>query len=63
MSAPEYVIYNSADPYGTYTLLTTVTTNTYTYTGTETKMFFYIVSSDGAKKLPDTIEVKKASAR
>ena len=63
MSAPEYAVYSSADPYGTFTLLTTVTSNTYTYTGTEAKMFFYIASSDGAKKVPAAIEVKKSMTR
>ncbi len=63
MSAAEYVVYYSDDPYGTYSQLTTVTATTYTYTGTESKMFFYIVSSDGTKQIPKTIKVKKTSTR
>ena len=56
--AETYDVYTSADPYGTYTLLTNVAVSEYTYTGTETKMFFQIVSKNSTKESPKTIEVK-----
>ncbi len=62
--ASSYVIYSSADPYGTFEQLET-TSNTqwdYTHVGTESKMFFYVVATDGAKAAPMTIEVGKPAA-
>lgn len=53
-----YDIYTSADPYGTYTLLTNVGVSEYTYSGTETKMFFQIVSKNSTKESPESLEVK-----
>ncbi len=61
--AETYDIYTSADPYGTYTLLTNVAVSEYTYTGTETKMFFQIVSKNPTKESPETIEVKAIKKR
>jgi hypothetical protein len=62
--ATSYDIYSCATPYGTYALLTNVTALEYTYTGTETKMFFYVVSKNGTKASPRTIEiVRPASAK
>lgn len=61
--AETYDIYTSADPYGTYTLLTNVGVSEYTYTGTETKMFFQIVSKNSTKESPETIEVKAIKKR
>jgi hypothetical protein len=58
--ATSYDVYSSATPYGTFSLLTNVTASEYTYTGVESnaKMFFYIVSKNGTKESPKTIEVK-----
>jgi hypothetical protein len=57
--ATSYDVYSSADPYGTFTLLTNVTNSEYTYTpGTNTKMFFYIVAKNSTKQSPPSIIVK-----
>lgn len=61
--AETYDIYTSADPYGTYTLLTNVGVSEYTYTGTESKMFFQIVSKNSTKDSPENIEVKAIKKR
>jgi hypothetical protein len=62
--ATSYDVYSSATPYGTFTLLTNVAVLEYTYTGTETKMFFYVVSKNSTKASPRTIEIAKpATAR
>ncbi|HQO09515.1 MAG TPA: hypothetical protein PLK90_05195 [Clostridiales bacterium] len=61
--ATSYDVYSSATPYGTFALLTNVTTSEYTYTGVtaNAKMFFYIVSKNTTKVSPKTIDVKKAT--
>jgi hypothetical protein len=57
--ATSYDVYSSADPYGTFTLLTNVTNSEYTYApGTNTKMFFYIVAKNATKESPKSIIVK-----
>ncbi len=56
--ATSYDVYASANPYGTFSLLTNVTNSEYTYTGTETKMFFYIVAKNSSKHSPPSIIVK-----
>jgi len=48
--ATSYDVYSSADPYGTFTYLTNVATNSYTTTYTESKKFWYIVSKNATKK-------------
>jgi hypothetical protein len=41
-----------------------MTNSTYTYTGTETKMFFYVIAGNATKTAPKTIEIAKpASSR
>jgi len=55
--ATSYDVYSSATPYGTFALLTNVTTSEYTYTPTATRMFFYIVAKNSTKKSPKTISV------
>lgn len=61
--ATSYNVYYSADPYGTYNLLTSVGSSQYTYTGTETKMFFHITSSNSKAAAPKTIEIAKPAKR
>lgn len=61
--ADTYDVYSSADPYGTYALLTNVAVSEYTYTGTETKMFFYIVSKNSNKESSRTITIKKTAKK
>jgi len=61
--ATEYYIYSSADPYGAYDYLATAPSNTYTYTGTETKMFFYVIAGNATKTAPKTIEIAKPATR
>lgn len=61
--ATSYNVYNSADPYGTYNLLTSVSSSEYTYTGAETKMFFHITSSNSKAAAPKTIEIAKPRTR
>jgi len=56
--ATGYDIYISSDPYGTYSLLTNVSVSEYQYTGTETKMFFYIVAKNSTKESPGSIMVR-----
>jgi hypothetical protein len=57
--ATSYDVYSSADPYGTFTLLTNVTNSEYTYTpGTNSKMFFQIVAKNSTKQSPPSIIVK-----
>jgi hypothetical protein len=57
--ATSYDIYTSADPYGSFGLLTNVTASEYTYTGTEAKMFFYIVAKNSTKESPKSVIIKK----
>jgi hypothetical protein len=55
-----YNVYSSDDPYGEFTLLTTVAVSEYTYTPVESKKFFYITGKDILKKeQPKTIEIPK----
>ncbi len=62
--ATNYDVYSSANPYGTFAFLANVSVSEYTYTGTETKMFFYIVSKNATKaETPETIEVKAIKKR
>jgi hypothetical protein len=58
--ATNYDVYSSANPYGTFAFLANVTLSEYTYVpGTNTKMFFYVVSKNATKvDTPETIEVK-----
>jgi hypothetical protein len=57
--ATSYDVYSSANPYGTFSLLTNVTNSEYTYTpGTNAKMFFYIVAKNSTKQSPPSIIVK-----
>ena len=56
--ATSYDVYSSTTPYGTFALLTNVTTSEYTYTPTATKMFFYIVAKNATKESPKSIIVK-----
>ena len=57
--ATSYDVYASADPYGTFSLLTNVTSSEYTYTGTEAKMFFYIIAKNSTKESPKSVIIKK----
>jgi hypothetical protein len=58
-NATSYDVYSSANPYGTFTLLTNVTNSEYTYTpGTNSKMFFQIVAKNSTKQSPPSIIVK-----
>ncbi len=41
-----YAVYSSQDPYGTFTLLTTVGTNSYTVSAAATKLFYYVTALD-----------------
>jgi hypothetical protein len=61
--ATSYNVYSSANPYGTYTLLTNVAVSQYTYTGAETKMFFQITSSNSKAAAPKTIEIARPATR
>ncbi len=62
--ATSYDIYSSPTPYGTFGFLTNVTALEYTYTGTETKMFFYVVSKNSTKASPKAITISnKKTAR
>lgn len=55
-----YNVYSSDDPYGEFTLLTTVAVSEYTYTPAESKKFFYITGKDvSEKEQPKTIEIPK----
>jgi hypothetical protein len=55
-----YNVYSSDDPYGEFTLLTTVYVSEYTYTPAESKKFFYITGKDVLKKEPPkVIEIPK----
>ncbi|MDY0017242.1 MAG: C10 family peptidase [Candidatus Delongbacteria bacterium] len=60
--ATSYDVYTSVNPYGTFGLLTNVGTSEYTYTGTETKMFFYIKAKNSTKESPKTIFIQKAAS-
>jgi len=44
--ATSYDIYSSTDPYGTYTFVTNVATNSYVVAASETKLFWYIVAKN-----------------
>jgi hypothetical protein len=62
--ATSYDVYSSADPYGTFTLLTNVAVSQYTYTpGTNAKRFFYIKAKNATKDSPRTIEIAKPVTR
>jgi fibronectin type 3 domain-containing protein len=41
-----YDVYSSTDPYGTFTFVTNVATNSYVTTTTETKLFWYVVAKN-----------------
>jgi len=56
--ATSYDVYASAYPYGTFNLITNVTASQYTYTGTETKMFFYVIAKNSTKESPKSVTVK-----
>jgi len=56
--ATSYDVYSSADPYGTFGLITNVIASEFTYIGTETKMFFYIVAKNSTKQSPRSITIK-----
>lgn len=60
-----YDLYKSADPYGTYEIVASdILISEHTYTETASKMFYYVVSKNSAKKAaPKTINVKKSSTR
>nr|HXK50817.1 hypothetical protein [Clostridiales bacterium] len=60
--ASGYNVYSSADPYGTFNLVTTVGTNSYTV-ATGTKLFYYFTSTDAKTAAPKTIEVRKSETR
>ncbi len=60
--ATSYDVYSSANPYGTFAFVTNVAVSEYTYTPTETKMFFQFVSKNSTKESPKTIEVRKTSS-
>jgi hypothetical protein len=61
--ATSYDVYSSADPYGTFTLLTNVAVSEYTYApGTNTKLFFYIVAKNALTKVEkEKIEIARPS--
>ncbi|MDD3044417.1 MAG: S8 family serine peptidase [Candidatus Delongbacteria bacterium] len=44
--ATSYDIYSSTDPYGTYTFVTNVATNSYVVTASETKLFWYVIAKN-----------------
>ncbi|MDD3044416.1 MAG: S8 family serine peptidase [Candidatus Delongbacteria bacterium] len=44
--ATSYDIYSSIDPYGTYTFVTNIATNSYVVTASETKLFWYVVAKN-----------------
>jgi hypothetical protein len=57
-NATNYDVYASANPYAGWTFLANVTNSEYTYVpGTNTKMFFQIVSKNATKTLPKKIEI------
>ena len=47
--ATEYDVYSSDDPYGTFTLVTSVGTNQYTVPADQAKLFYYIVATNATK--------------
>ncbi len=44
--ATSYDVYSSTDPYGTFTFVTNVSTNSYLAAATETKLFWYVVAKN-----------------
>jgi hypothetical protein len=55
-----YNIYSSADPYGTYNLVTTVSTTNWQVSAGDSKKFYYVTSMNDVKSKPEeTITVKE----
>ena len=59
--ATGYVIYSSADPYGTFSIADTVGTNSWSTPTTATKMFYYIIATDAKTVVHKTIEVRRSN--
>lgn len=59
-NATGYKVYSSTNPYAVkpWSTSVNVTSSEYTYTPTATKMFFYIVATNGTKESPDSNIVK-----
>jgi len=57
IGATSYNIYASDNPYGTFTLITSVAVSEYTYTAAASKKFFYITGVNNSKEQPKTIIV------
>ncbi len=57
--ATSYIVYSSDNPYGTFSLVTTVGTNSYTVSVSESKKFYYIIASNSKSEIKDTVQVNK----
>ena len=55
--ATGYDVYSSDDPYGAFTLATSVGTNQYTVAADQAKLFYYIIATNGTKEAEQTITV------
>ncbi|MDA3886626.1 MAG: hypothetical protein PF638_13620 [Candidatus Delongbacteria bacterium] len=56
--ATGYDVYSSDDPYGTFTLATSVGTNQYTVPASQAKLFYYIIATNAVKSTP-RVTIKK----
>ena len=50
VGATSYDVYSSDDPYGTFTLVTNVSTNQYTVPISQAKLFYYVIAKNAAKE-------------